>query len=679
MVSQDHRLFRELLDALDGLTGWPEKVRLMQRNWIGRSEGLRLAFDLVDGEGRPRADKLVVYTTRHDTIFGATFCALSADHPLARAAAERRPEVDRFRRDCAALGTSEEAIERAEKQGLPLGLFAVHPFRKDVRLPVYAANFVLMGYGEGAIFGCPAHDQRDLDFARKYGLPVIPVVAPPAPIRQRSQIGDDAFLDTEGGDAVMINSDFLDGMTVAAAKEEVAARAEALGIGERTVNYRLRDWGVSRQRYWGCPIPVIHCAALRRRAGARRATCRSRCPRMSPSISPATRSTTTRPGSMSPARNAAARPSARPTPSTPSSIRPGTSPASAPPMPRGRSIPAPSDYWMPVDQYIGGIEHAILHLLYSRFFTRAMKHDRPCCDIDEPFASLFTQGMVIHETYRDAPTANGFSRPRWRIGDGGAGGSTPDRRAADIGGVEKMSKSKKNVVDPEDDHRPLRRRHRALVHAVRHPARARHRMDQGRGRGRLALHPAGLAPGRRESQPAAGRSRRMAAGGDAARCAGAAHRTLTCRRRRHRPVCASTGPSPAFTSWPMPSGRRLRRPRRPGLVGRFARRVEILVRMFAPMMPHLAEECWQALGMTGSLPRSPGRRPILPCWPAKPPRLPSRSMEKGGTKSSFPSPRSAEEIEAAVLSMDNVRRAVGDKTVRRVVVVPGRIANVVTD
>src|SRR5690349_1979756 len=215
---------RELLDALDGLTGWPDKVRLMQRNWIGRSEGLRLSFDLVDAEGRPLPDKLVVYTTRHDTIFGATFCALSADHPLTREQAELLPEVARFRRECAALGTSEEAIERAEKKGLPLGLFAVHPFRKGVLLPVYAANFVLMAYGEGAIFGCPAHDQRDLDFARKYGLPVIPVVAPKGTDSASFTIGSEAYVEKEGDNTVLINSDFLNGMGVPKAKEEIASR-----------------------------------------------------------------------------------------------------------------------------------------------------------------------------------------------------------------------------------------------------------------------------------------------------------------------------------------------------------------------------------------------------------------------------------------------------------------------
>ncbi len=251
----------ELLAAIDGLDDWPDKVRLMQRNWIGRSEGMRFSFALEDAAGTALNEPLVVYTTRHDTIFGASFCAVSPDHPLALRLAEENAELAAFRRECAALGTSEEAIERAEKRGYPTGLYARHPFREDVRLPVYVANFVLMGYGEGAIFGCPAHDQRDLDFARKYGLPVIPVVAPRDVDAASFEIGDEAWLDKDGEAVVMINSAFLDGLTVEAAKEEIARRMEAAGIGERKVNYRLRDWGISRQRYWGCPIPVIHCEA----------------------------------------------------------------------------------------------------------------------------------------------------------------------------------------------------------------------------------------------------------------------------------------------------------------------------------------------------------------------------------------------------------------------------------
>ena len=252
---------QDLLDALDGLSDWPEKVRLMQRNWIGRSEGMRFSFELTKEDGTSVDDKLTVFTTRHDTIFGATFCAIAADHPLAISLANTNSEIAEFRAEVAALGTSEEAIERAEKRGVQTGLFARHPFIEDCLLPVYVANFVLMGYGEGAIFGCPAHDQRDLDFARKYGLDVIPVVAPEGADPSDFSVGNEAFIEKDDKAVRLINSQFLDGMSVADAKEEIATRMEAGGYGERRVNFRLRDWGVSRQRYWGCPIPIVHCEA----------------------------------------------------------------------------------------------------------------------------------------------------------------------------------------------------------------------------------------------------------------------------------------------------------------------------------------------------------------------------------------------------------------------------------
>jgi leucyl-tRNA synthetase len=226
----------DLLSALDSLTTWPEKVRLMQRNWIGRSEGMRFTFELEDESGEKLPEGLSVYTTRHDTIFGASFCAVSADHPLVKSKAVSDPALEAFRKDVAALGTSEENIERAEKKGYAIGVYARHPFRKGVRLPVYAANFVLMGYGEGAIFGCPAHDQRDWDFAKKYNLPILPVVSPKgaAPV-----LGDAPYLEKDGDEAVLVNSDFLNGMTVPAAKEDIAKRMEAAGIGERRVTPAL--------------------------------------------------------------------------------------------------------------------------------------------------------------------------------------------------------------------------------------------------------------------------------------------------------------------------------------------------------------------------------------------------------------------------------------------------------
>ena len=435
----------DLLKALDDLTGWPEKVLLMQRNWIGRSEGLRFSFALEDEAGNPLDERLIVYTTRHDTIFGASFCALSPDHPLTITYASRNPSVAAFRREAASLGTSEEAIERAEKRGAALGIYARHPFRQGVRLPVYAANFVLMGYGEGAIFGCPAHDQRDLDFARKYGLAVIPVVAPVDVEPASFTIGSEAFLEKAGEAVHLINSDFLDSMSVDAAKEEIARRFEQAGTGERKVNYRLRDWGVSRQRYWGCPIPVIHCEDC----GV------VPVPHEELPVELPDDVTFDQPGNpldrhptwKHVACPKCGKPGLRETDTFDTFIDSSwyfarfCSPHADKPVDANAGA-----YWMPVDQYIGGIEHAILHLLYSRFFCRAMRKTGHL-GLDEPFASLFTQGMVIHETYR---TSKGdWVLPAEAVDCDGKWVHAATGETLTLGSAEKMSKSRKNVIDPE--------------------------------------------------------------------------------------------------------------------------------------------------------------------------------------------------------------------------------------
>lgn len=431
---------QSLLDALATLDRWPERVRLMQQNWIGRSEGARIRF-AIEGRG----DTLEVFTTRHDTLFGASFCAISPNHPLAAALAEGDAALRAFIAECSRLGTSQEAIETAEKRGFDTGLRALHPFLEGARLPVYVANFVLMEYGTGAIFGCPAHDQRDLDFARKYGLPVKPVILPEGmseeDFRKGPGIGSEAYV----GPGTLINSAFLDKMSVDAAKAEMAGRLAAIGAGEAAVTYRLRDWGISRQRYWGCPIPVIHCP-----------TCgivpvrEADLPVMLPDDvgfegagNPLERHPTWKHVAC-PACGAQA---ARETDTMDTFVDSSwyyaryCSPRADVPVVRDEA-----DYWLPVDQYIGGIEHAILHLLYSRFFARAMVR-AGYLGAEEPFAGLFTQGMVCHETYRDEHGKWLFPNQVEKSTDGARHAETG--RPVTVGRSESMSKSKRNVVDPE--------------------------------------------------------------------------------------------------------------------------------------------------------------------------------------------------------------------------------------
>ena len=441
----------ELLAGLDTLDRWPEKVKVMQRNWIGRSEGLLVRFAL--GANALGQGEVEVYTTRPDTLFGAKFLAIAADHPLAAAAAERDPELAAFVAEIRSLGTSVAAIETAEKRGFDTGLTVAHPFDPDWHLPVYVANFVLMDYGTGAIFGCPAHDQRDLDFANAYGLGALAVVCPPDADPTTFAVTDTAF----DGEGRLINSRFLDGLTIAEGKAEVARRLEAARLGDRPVaraqvNFRLRDWGVSRQRYWGCPIPIIHCDAcgvvpvpvadlpvvlpddvtfdqpgnpLDRHATWRNVAC-PRCGRA------ARRETDTMDTFVD---------------SSWYFLR-FTDPwnTAAP------TSTAAVDRFMPVDQYIGGIEHAILHLLYARFFTRAMGATGHAGSVREPFTGLFTQGMVNHETYRDG--AGAWVAPaeiRFEAGpDGRRAVRLADGATVAIGPVEKMSKSKRNVIDPDE-------------------------------------------------------------------------------------------------------------------------------------------------------------------------------------------------------------------------------------
>ncbi len=432
----------QLLEALNTLDRWPERVRLMQEKWIGRSEGARVRFALDRATGG--IEEAEVYTTRPDTLFGMSFLALAPEHPLAAAVAAENSGAAEFVAECRRMGTSEAVIEMAEKRGFDTGLRVRHPFLEE-SYPVWIANFVLMEYGTGAIFGCPAHDQRDLDFARKYRLVVVPVVLPPGTDPADFDVGNDAYV----GPGTIFNSAFLNGLEVEAAKHRVIAELEKLGAGNGEVNWRLRDWGVSRQRYWGCPIPVIHCDSC----GVVPVP-DDQLPVKLPDdvdFSCPGNPLDHHPSWKHVACPACGKPARRETDTFDVFVDSSwyfarfCSPHADRPVMR-----AAVDYWMPVDQYIGGIEHAILHLLYSRFFTRAMK-DTGHLALEEPFAGLFTQGMVTHESYRTAEGLNG----RWLYPDEvikNPDGTAVHRVSGEpviAGRVEAMSKSKRNTVDPE--------------------------------------------------------------------------------------------------------------------------------------------------------------------------------------------------------------------------------------
>jgi leucyl-tRNA synthetase len=677
---------QELLDALDTLERWPEKVRLMQKNWIGRSEGLLVRFAL-DRNTTPNGEsELEIFTTRPDTLFGAKFMALSPDHPLAAAAAVKNPALALFIEECRHRGTAQAEIDTAEKLGFDTGIKATHPFDKTWTLPVYVANFILMDYGTGAIFGCPAHDQRDLDFVNKYGLGNVPVVCPPGQDPKTFVITNTAY----DGDGRMINSGFLDGMTIAEAKEEVARRLEKESagnrpVGQRQVNFRLRDWGISRQRYWGCPIPVIHCEAC----GV------VPVPEKDLPVTLPEDVSFDRPGNpldhhptwknvACPQCGSTAR---RETDTMDTFVDSSwyferftdpwitTAPTERPMV----------DAWMPVDQYIGGVEHAILHLLYSRFFTRAMKATGHV-GLDEPFAGLFTQGMVVHETYR-TKSGEWAAPAEVKIeGDGNARHATllTSGEQVAIGAIEKMSKSKRNTVDPDEiiagygadvarwfmlsdspPDRDVEWTERGVQGAWRFSQRLWRLVGE-------AAPIAQSASAERPAQfsPAAVSLRK------------AAHRALAGVtadiEKLHFNVCvAQIYEFANILNEFIGNIDTEEATIAPDLRWAMREAVNILVQLFHPMMPHLAEECWAALGHDGLVAQA--------AWPRVEPELlventvtlPVQVNGKRRAEVTVPRDASNTDIEAAVLALEAVKQALQGKPPKKVIIVPQRIVNVV--
>ncbi len=654
----------ELLDALATLDRWPDKVRTMQEKWIGRSEGALVRF-AIEGRDVP----LEVFTTRPDTLFGASFMAIAPDHPLSAELAAGSPDLEAFIRECAKTGTSEEAIEQAEKLGFDTGMVCVNPINPEQRLPIYVANFVLMDYGTGAIFGCPGHDQRDLDFARKYGRPVTPVVLPEEEDPATFAIDDIAYT----GDGRLFNSGFLNGLTVPEAKAKVIDQLSSGQVGERKITYRLRDWGVSRQRYWGCPIPIIKCPDC-----GMVPVPKEQLPVALPED--VDFGQVGNPLDQHPSWKYVTCPvcggdAERETDTLDTFVDSSwyflrfCSPQHETPFDRKEV-----ERWMPVDQYIGGIEHAVLHLLYSRFFTRALKQ---CgyLDFEEPFAGLFTQGMVCHKTFRD-------EEGRWlnplevEQVDDGACRVIADGRAVTMGRSEKMSKSKLNVVDPSP-----------TIDAYGADAARLFMLSDSPPERDLEWTEAGIDGAWRYLNKLwrlfDENGSVLAPGGEVI-SSPLSDEAADVKRGLHKTVQAVTDEIDkfhfnkavalirAFTN--RLEGFDREDPAAPWVL---REALEALAKLLAPMVPHLAEELWSRLGHDRLLTETPWPEPD-PAWLIED-EVTIAVQVKGKLRATIKLPKgiAKEAAEAAAMQDENVQRAIGEKDIRRVIFVPDKIVNIV--
>ena len=651
----------ELLSSLDTLDRWPEKVRIMQSNWIGKSVGLQFKWDVVGTD-----KQIEVYTTRPDTLFGASFMALAPDHPTAKALAEGKDGFDDFIQQCQSTGTSEAAIEKAEKIGFDTGYKAVHPVLGR-EVPIYIANFVLMDYGTGAVFGVPAHDQRDMDFAKKYGLSIIQVIRPPHP--QDDPLPDAPYTSTQGE---MINSEFLNEMYPDVAQAAVIAKCEEGDTGFGTTQYRLRDWGISRQRYWGCPIPIIYCDDC----GA------VPVPEADLPVSLPPEVSFDKPGN-------------------PLSHHPTWKNVPCPTCnkdacretdtfdtffesswyqfrycdSKNTELPTDKDkaaYWLPkdggVDQYIGGVEHAVLHLLYARFFTKAM---RDCGFVvsDEPFDGLFTQGMVTHETYQDE---NGkWILPTDAIEKDGNWVHVETGKPVTIGATIKMSKSKKNVIDPEE-----------ILETYGADAARLFILSDSPPERDLEWTESGIEGAWRFVNRAYGAITAMdlQAGDESV----ASDKAKDLRRLTHQTI---KGVGEAIEAFAMNKAVALLRefyngftsfkPANAGDHFALNEAVETFIVMINPIMPHLAEELWSLAGHENML--------VDQAWPSYDKALMVSDtvtigvQVNGKVRATITLPANADQKQAEEIALaeESVQRAMDGKTLRKFIFVPGRIVNVV--
>ena len=645
----------ELLDDLQKLDRWPEKVRIMQENWIGKSKGLQFKWDIV-GED----DQIDVYTTRPDTLFGASFMALAVDHPITQKLCADMDGFEDFKKECASLGTSEAAIEQAEKLGFDTGYKVSHPLLPGKTYPIYIANFVLMDYGTGAVFGVPAHDQRDFEFAKKYGLEILPVISSP----DDHDYDQEAYMTREGE---MINSEWMNGLSPEDAIEAAIQKAEEIDNGFGTTQYRLRDWGISRQRYWGCPIPVVY----RNSDGACIPVPEDQLPVELPEDIDFD------------------------TPGNPLDNHPTwkhtTCPETGEPAtretdtfdtffesswyqfryldPHNESEPVAKDkaaYWTPkgatVEQYIGGVEHAVLHLLYARFFTKAMR-DCGYIECDEPFMGLFTQGMVTHETYQDKDGSWLFPHEY-----------EAQKTSATVGPPIKMSKSKKNVVDPEDILNTYGAdAARLFILSDSPPERDLEWTESGiEGAWKYVNKLHRLVMEHKDTLS------------NADQPDGFSSQALELRRATHKTI---VGVAKAIEDFAMNKGVAQVRELSNTIASfkaeddadRWAVKeaLETLIKLFNPMMPHLAEELWAQLGHSTMLTEE--------SWPVADESLLVDDtvtlgvQVNGKMRGKITLAPDADEATAkeAALAQDNVAKFVEGKEIRKFIYVPGKIVNVV--